>query len=493
MNQQPTSEQGRTLDFRPTRKQYIAWQAVNNNLIDDIILGGAAGGGKTWFGSEYILSTAIGYPGSKQFIGRNELKRLMQSCFVTLTTKVMPHHGLKQGVDWTFNGQYNVIKFYNGSTVDLLDLAYTPGDPMFERFGSLEYTRGWIEEASEVNFKAYDVLKSRVGRHLNKEMNIKSKLLMTLNPSQDWPYRMFYTPWKTAGRPSNPETPLVSQSVMVDGELIQRTFAFIQTFFKDNPFTAEEYGKTLATISDPVLRARLREGDWEFSSALDTLFSAETVANLFQSTSRNSNEQYLVCDVARLGGDKIVLSYWRGWKLWKVEHTAYQRIPETVNMIRNAADSHGIPWENVLIDEDGVGGGVVDYLPGSIGFVGGSTPFGKVGEEGKFVSERFDNLKAQCAYHLSELARNRKVQVAIDNPEVANWIAEELPQYKRRDADKDGKLKITKKEDIQDALGRSPDFADCLIMRSYFDLRQRDPKIAGATGKIVVHIPDDFD
>lgn len=481
---------GRMIDIHPTAKQYEGWLAIQNDEIDDIILGGAAGGGKTWFGSEYITATAIQYPGSKQFIGRNELKRLMQSCFVTLTTKVLPHHGLKQGRDWTFNGQYNVLKFFNGSTVDLLDLAHTPADPMFERFGSLEYTRGWIEEASEVNFKAYDVLKSRVGRHLNREMNIKSKMLLTLNPSQDWPYRMFYAPWKEAGRPSDSKIPLVSQRVVMDGEVIERTFVFIQTFYKDNPFTADEYGKNLATISDPVLRARLREGDWEYTDARDTLFGAQDIADMFKVTARRSNEKYLTVDVARMGGDKIVLTFWLGWRVYRVEWKVKQRIPQTVEMIRDAVEREGIPWENVLIDDDGVGGGAVDYLPGSLGFVAQATPLGKVGEDGVAVREQYENLKSQCCYHLSQMVRERKVQIELEDTDVKGWIAEELPQYKRRDADKDGKLKISKKEDIKSALGHSPDFADTFIMRAYFDLRKRDPKIGSQPGTVHVYIPD---
>lgn len=489
---QQKSKEGIRIDVHPTEKQHQAWLASANDLVDDIVLGGAAGGGKTWFGSEFIMMNALQWPGSKQFIGRNELKRLMQSSFVTLTTKVLPHHGLQQGKHWTFNGQYNVLKFWNGSTVDMLDLAATPADPLFERFGSLEYTRGWIEEASEVNFKAYDVLKSRIGRHLNREMDIKSKLLLTLNPSQDWPYRMFYSPWKEAGRPDSPEEPLVSQRVVLDGEVIERTFVFVQTFYKDNPFTAAEYGKNLATISDPVMRARLREGDWEYSDARDTLFGAQEIADMFRVTSKYSNEKYLTVDVARMGGDKIVLTFWQGWKIYHVEWKVKQRIPQTVDAVRDAAEREGIPWENVLLDDDGVGGGVVDYLPGSLGFVAQSTPFGKVGEDGNEVREQYENLKAQCCYHLSEQIRERKVQVAIEDTDVKGWLAEELPQYKRRDADKDGKLKITKKEDIKSALGRSPDFADTLIMRSYFDLRKREPNVTKAVGPVHVYIPEDI-
>lgn len=483
----PSKPAGRTIDIHPTEKQYLGWLAVNNDLVDDVIFGGSAGGGKTWFGSEYVVVTAIQYPGSKQFIGRNELKRLMQSSFVTLTQKVLPAHGLKAGRDWTFNGQYNVLKFKNGSTIDMLDLAKTPSDPLFERFGSLEYTRGWIEEASEVDFRAYDVLKSRVGRHLNREFNIKSKLLLTLNPSQDWPYRMFYAPWKANDRVSDPNKPLVSQRVVLEGQVVERTFVFIQSLYGDNPFTAEEYGKNLATISDAVMRARLRAGDWEFTDANDTLFDAASIADLMSNKVAFDEQMYMTVDVARYGGDKIVRTIWRGWDAIKISWKVKVPLTETVDDVRTDIQKYGIPREHVLYDDDGIGGGLGDFVPGIIGFHGGAAPFGRVGQNE--VRENYENLRTQCAYYLSQQAKARNVVISDQDIAIREEAAQDLQQIKRRDSDKDGKLKITKKEDIKSALGRSPDVGDTLMMRSYFDLREREPELAGG-GSVVVHVPD---
>jgi phage terminase large subunit len=171
-------------------------------------------------------------------MGRNELKRLMASSYVSFT-KVCKHHKIPK-TDWKLNGQYNYIEFKNGSRIDLLDLAYKPTDEMYERLGSLEYTGGFIEEVSEVKFKAFDVLKSRIGRHLNKELSLPPKMLLTCNPNKNWLYRVFYKPWKK-------------------GEL-ESKYAFVQSLYKDNPHTADEYEEALSDITDYATRQRLKSG-----------------------------------------------------------------------------------------------------------------------------------------------------------------------------------------------------------------------------------------
>ena len=101
------------------------------------MFGGGAGGGKSWLGCEWLLTRCYQYPKTKWFIGRKELKRLMQSSFETWK-KVCLYHKIPLD-DWKLNGQYNFIEFKNGSRIDLLDVNFQPSDPLFERFGSTEY------------------------------------------------------------------------------------------------------------------------------------------------------------------------------------------------------------------------------------------------------------------------------------------------------------------------------------------------------------------
>ncbi len=472
----------------PQPKQYLAYDAWDNDEVDDVIFGGFAGGGKTWFGSEVLMRDALQWPETRYFAARKDLKSVMETCFVTMTQKVFPHHKLIQGKHWEFNGQRYEIKFYNNSIIKFLHTDLIPSDPMFDRFGSQEFTRGWGDEVSEWNFKAYDVLKSRVGRWKNKEYDIKSKMLLTLNPSQDWPYRIFYDPWKKAGRPVDPNKPLVSMRGILEGKEVTRTFVFIPAKPGDNEYTAAEYLRNLATISDPVLKARLMDGDWEFSDAHDVLFPADALADMFDNRVKKSNEMFLTVDVARFGGDKIVLTYWRGWDAYRIDIYMMLPIHKTADYVRSAFIGHGIPREHVLIDADGIGGGVVDLLPGCIGFSGAAAPFGVIGETE--TRERYENLRTQCIYHAAEKARNRQLGISEANITTREMIAEDLQQFKRRDSDKEGKLKVVKKEDMKSALGHSPDIGDTICMRSYFDLRLREKALGEGGGEMKVFLPD---
>src|SRR3954452_6351195 len=211
--------------IRPTVKQEQAWEKLLDTVTRFILFGGGAGGGKTWLYCEWLLTCCYLFPGSRWFIARNELKRLMNSTYITWA-KVCAHHGIPKS-QWSLDGKYNVIRFKNGSTIDLLDVAYKPTDPDYERFGSTEYNGGFGEEVGEWHFKAFDVLKSRIGRHKvlrdNVDITPHPKFGMSANPTKNWPYRVFYKPWK-------------------DGTLPEQ-YAFIQALYSDNPYTAADYGK----------------------------------------------------------------------------------------------------------------------------------------------------------------------------------------------------------------------------------------------------------
>ena len=67
---------------------------------------------------------------------------------------------------------------------------------------------------------------------------------------------------------------------------------------------------------------------------------------------------------------------------------------------------------DVIVDEDGIGGGLVDFC-GYRGFVNNSTPVNlRFDEWGKPVKENFDNLKSQCYFRISERINKNELYIA---------------------------------------------------------------------------------
>lgn len=434
------------INLTPTIKQHQAYQALEADTNKFVVFGGGAGGGKTWLICEWLMIKAIAYPNTRWFIGRNELTRLMNSTFVTFT-KVAGYHHFK---DWKLNGKYNYIEFGNGSRIDLLDVKKNPSDPLYERFGSTEYTGGALEEAGEIDYGAFDVLKARVGRHLNKDYNIKPKILITCNPKKNWLYNTVYKPFKEGTL--NPD------------------FAFIQALYNDNPHTAESYVEQLSSISDKTMKERLLFGNWEYENDSRALMTYDAIVDLFTNTVLpTKNEKYLIADIARYGNDRSVITIWNDFVCTDIFVYEKQGVDVMSAKIKTLLAERQIPFSKCLIDEDGIGGGVVDTLRGVKGFMANRQPF-----LNRFTGrpDNFNNLKSQTHFIFADFVNNHKLAIKCDDTAIKTQIIEELEVIRSKDEVIEGKLQVETKEIIKELIGRSPDIADALVMRMYFELEQ---------------------
>lgn len=423
-----------------------------------ILFGGGAGGGKSWLGCEWLIVMCYQYPKSKWFIGRKELKRLMASSYETFK-KVCSFHNIPDK-DWKLNGQYNYIEFFNGSKIDLLDVNFVPTDPLFERFGSLEYTGGWLEEAGEIDFKAFDVLKTRVGRHLNKEYGLHPKLLITANPKKGWLKRLFYNPFKNG--------------------TLGKAYSFIRSLYSDNNYTSDIYGEQLNEISDKATRDRLRDGNWDYDDDKACLVKGEAIDDLFTNTVEDG-DKFATLDIARFGKDSTKLYLWKGFKNYKRYTWFFQDTEITAQKVKEVLEEEKIPYSRVIADEVGVGGGVIDKLRGINGFIANSSPLEQldakpnmVVKNGKLVNifpkENFKTLKDQCGYMLADKINERGMSLDVEDESERELISEEISELKDYCPDEDGKKRLVPKDIIKENIGRSPDDLDNLIMRMWFEL-----------------------
>jgi len=456
-------------------KQTEAWNAWESKDVTELGYGGAAGGGKTRLGWYLVIATAEMYPHSRVAVGRKELKNFKATTLLELW-EIFKEMSYVDGKDYSYSDQKSVLTFANGSEVVLKDTAYSPQDPNYTALGGLPLTWAWLDESNETPEKAKDILKTRVGRknYLKDGIcvsnvkegddyeEIKPFWLETFNPNKGHVHRDYYKPWKEGKMPSYR--------------------AFIRALPGDNPHLSDAYITGLER-SDKVTRERLLKGNFEFDDDPQKVMFYESILDLTTNTLiKNDDTKIMVADIARFGGDKIVFGLFNGLNLYGLYVYTYQGIDETIAKMKSVIIEQGIGYMNVLADEDGIGGGVVDGLRGIKGFTGNATPL----PIWDFVKNRltpanYRNFRSQCYFKLGETVNSRNMSINITKfvtniegytvEKALSDIVEELDAIKSTDNSIDTKLAIIPKSEIKEQLGRSPDFADVLMMRMFYELK----------------------
>lgn len=416
-------------------KQEYATYYLKDKETQEVLYGGAAGGGKSAFGCMWLIECCQNYPGSRWLMGRSKLKTLKET-----TLKSFFEISSKLGISdqWKFNAQANVIYFNNGSEIILKDLFLYPSDPEFDSLGSLEITGAFIDECNQLSFKAWEVVGSRIRYRLN-DFNLIPKILGSCNPAKNWVYKEFYKPFKE--------------------KTLKSYRKFIQALPTDNPHLHPSYLQSLLRMNKNS-RERLYYGNWEYDNDENALIEFDAITDYFNpSHIEAGKDRYITIDVARKGKDKTVIRVWYGFLCVERHELKKQTLDITVAKVKEVQKNHKIGASSTIADEDGVGGGVVDFLKCK-GFLNNGRPFD---------GENYENLKTQCSIKMAEKIQAREVGELNANPDVIDIVTEEMEQVKRRDMDKDGKIKIVRKDEIKQMIGRSPDEWDSIMMRAYFE------------------------
>lgn len=374
-------------------------------------------------------------------MGRSKLKTLKDTTlnsFFDLTSQL----GLSD--QFTFNAQSNIIYWTNGSQIILKDLFLYPSDPNFDSLGSLEITGAFIDECNQIVYKAWQVVKSRI-RYKLKEFGLIPKMLGTCNPAKNWVYPNFYQAKKEG--------------------TIKPYRKFIQALPTDNPHLPESYLKSLLEL-DENSKQRLYYGNWEFDNDPASLITYLAILGVFKNASIAGGEYFITSDIARYGRDKTIIGLWCGLRLIRIITIDKNKVTEAAQAIKDLAFEYSIPMTNVIVDDDGVGGGVVDIL-GCEGFVNNSRPLPNT-ETGE--DENYNHLKSQMYFMLAKVITDGLMYIDCSE-EVRDIIVQELEQVKQYNMDKDGKKQIVPKDVVKENLGRSPDYSDMLMMRMWFMYR----------------------
>jgi len=436
------------IQFKPTWRQYEALEKLSDSTTSEVLYWGGARWGKSYFGCAWIIMQCLSKSGSAWIIWRNELKRLRQTTLLTFF-EVAKSFGVEE--QFNYNAQESTITFKNGSRVFLIDLSHMPSDPNYDRLGSYGITGVFIDEAQEIDVKAINILKGRFSLLEWEGWSTTPKALYTCNPAKNWIYTEFYQPHK--------RWTLESRRV------------FVPSLVTDNPFISKHYIEQLKT-ADKVTVERLLNGNFEYDDTPGKLYKYDALIDMFTNQAYNWTK-YITCDAARHGKDLAVIQVWDWWEVVDIISIEKCWIDDLAKRIRELAFKHWVRMSHTIVDEDGVGWGAVDILKCKW-FLNNSTPISPY--ESKvhdYMKRNYVNLKTQCYFELVKPIEEWIIRINTDDEGIKQKIIEELDIVCEVDIDKDAKKKIISKEKIKERLGRSPDYSDALMMRMYFELKDK--------------------
>lgn len=443
------------VNFEPILKQSQALEILEDKTTEEILFGGGAGGGKSMLGCFWLVMNCLRYPGSRWLLGRGELKRLKESTVKTLFDILgKGQKGLFKFVkdkDFIYNSIEGVVRFpkFQNSEIVFKDMKLQPSDPDFDSLGSTEYTGAFLDEVSEIPLKAKQILLTRL-RYKIDDFGIIGKALYCSNPCKHWAYYEFYKP-------------------STNGE-IKKSRVFIQSLAKDNEHLPKTYVESLKR-ADKVTKERLLYGNWEYDDDPAKLMDYDSIVDVFTNDFVAEGEKYITADLAMQGRDNFIIGAWNGMrcKIVGVDNNTGKIVKNLIKPkssgreieedLKKVANELKVSRSHIAPDSGGMGSYLESYMEGIKPFDGARAAYDK----------EYRNLRSECYFKLAELVNKKEIYIDCDDPVIKELIIEELEQIKRDNVDKDDqKKKIVPKELIKEMLGRSPDFADILMMRMFF-------------------------
>lgn len=247
-----TATQGRPVvrvDYTASDRQGVA----HATYADELLYGGAAGGGKSRFARAEAIAFALEVPGSATLIVRESFPKLSKpGGMIPKMREELPRELGR------YNGENHEWTLRNGSTITF---GYLDRDGAVGNYQGAEFQLIIVDEATQLSEYRYRYLLSRlrasgpVAARL-EELGYRPRAILTANPGgigHEWVKRRFIDP----APPGRVFRPAPSEEDPEPG-----TRVFIPAKVSDNPHIDKGYELRLNRLP-PDERRMLRDGDWD--------------------------------------------------------------------------------------------------------------------------------------------------------------------------------------------------------------------------------------
>lgn len=437
------------LSLKP--KQVRAVAAVNDSVVDTLVLIGAVGSGKTDVAAHIVISICFKFPNTRWPVFRQNLSTARDTVIPSYLD-MLDRMGFVQDRDYTYTQNPYRITFPNGSAI-LFREADATKDRGGKKIKGINATGNHIDEADELELEMFVQATSRRGRH--NEAGQPSMSIITMNPNDGWAKEMFYDPYKAGTLPPSVR---VIEFDLADSWQSARDIAAMKT----NPEWWTQ---------------RYLYNNWNYADESTSLFKSRQWAESIVEALDAAESRAAGYDVARSGTDRSVRALLYGTTIADLAIVKGKRDQMDTSvqadwLAQDATDS-GFGLENLAIDAVGLGVGVVDSLA-KLGYrareyMSGAKPDPDVRLEAQDQPAlNFDNLRSQMVYLYARGIELGVIKHLRSCP-FLHQLQKEAMLHNYKITDK--VLAVESKDNVKKRLGESPDLFDAVLMALYVALR----------------------
>jgi phage terminase large subunit len=386
--------------------------------------GGAMTGGKSFGGCADDFRLSWQFPGNRGVIVRKNMTTLKRTVLRTFF-RVIPSDLIED-----YNKQEMKVNLINGSEILFME-ADVSKDPLFDKFKSLEI--GWfhMEEASEIDRAAFQILATRLRWILPDGSYPHFSGIITTNPEDCWIKEDF-----------------------IDKPLAQT--AFIPALPSDNPHLPPGHIDELRDILTLDQQSRYLDGDWSITDKPDQLISFQWIQDACGTIEDiDGTENTLGVDVARFGDDSSQIAHMLANALINLKSFKKLRTDQLADKVEKEMKIYDIDPRKVGVDVIGLGAGTVDSLRRRKIKVKEINSSAKAPKYGKF---RFKNFRSYMWWLLREDLRKGDIVILVEDKQ----LIQELTAV-RFSITPDGMIMIEPKKETKKRLRRSPDKGDAFV------------------------------